>query len=231
MKTIGIIGAMEEEIENIKPYIDIISTKNIVGVDFYMGKMGGNNVVLVRSGIGKVNAAVCSQVLIDLYAVDYIINVGVAGAINKDLKIGDVVIATDTMHHDMDTTYFGDDIGIIPRMEESAFKADNELIEIALKSSYDVLENNNVVTGRIVSGDQFLCDIEKKNKIWSHFKASCVDMESAAIGQACYLNKIPFCIIRSISDNSDEDNQYENFFRDSAIKASNILKDMINIIE
>lgn len=231
MKTIGIIGAMEEEIENIKPYIDIISTKNIVGLDFYMGKMGGNNVVLVRSGIGKVNAAVCSQVLIDLYAVDYIINVGVAGAINKDLKIGDVVIATDTMHHDMDTTYFGDDIGIIPRMEESAFKADNELIEIALKSSSDVLENNNVVTGRIVSGDQFLCDIEKKNKIWSHFKASCVDMESAAIGQACYLNKIPFCIIRSISDNSDEDNQYENFFRDSAIKASNILKDMINIIE
>lgn len=231
MKTIGIIGAMEEEIENIKPYIDIISTKNIVGLDFYMGKMGGNNVVLVRSGIGKVNAAVCSQVLIDLYAVDYIINVGVAGAINKDLKIGDVVIATDTMHHDMDTTCFGDDIGIIPRMEESAFKADNELIEIALKSSSDVLENNNVVTGRIVSGDQFLCDIEKKNKIWSHFKASCVDMESAAIGQACYLNKIPFCIIRSISDNSDEDNQYENFFRDSAIKASNILKDMINIIE
>lgn len=231
MKTIGIIGAMEEEIENIKPYIDIISTKNIVGLDFYMGKMGGNNVVLVRSGIGKVNAAVCSQVLIDLYAVDYIINVGVAGAINKDLKIGDVVIATDTMHHDMDTTYFGDDIGIIPRMEESAFKSDNELIEIALKSSSDVLENNNVVTGRIVSGDQFLCDIEKKNKIWSHFKASCVDMESAAIGQACYLNKIPFCIIRSISDNSDEDNQYENFFRDSAIKASNILKDMINIIE
>lgn len=231
MKTIGIIGAMEEEIENIKPYIDIISTKNIVGLDFYMGKMGGNNVVLVRSGIGKVNAAVCSQVLIDLYAVDYIINVGVAGAINKDLKIGDVVIATDTMHHDMDTTYFGDDIGIIPRMEESAFKADNELIEIALKSSSDVSKNNNVVTGRIVSGDQFLCDIEKKNKIWSHFKASCVDMESAAIGQACYLNKIPFCIIRSISDNSDEDNQYENFFRDSAIKASNILKDMINIIE
>ena len=91
MKTIGIIGAMEEEIENIKPHIDIISTKNIVGLDFYMGKMGGNNVVLVRSGIGKVNAAVCSQVLIDLYAVDYIINVGVAGAINKELKIGDSV--------------------------------------------------------------------------------------------------------------------------------------------
>ena len=230
MKTIGIIGAMEEEIENIKPHIDIISTKNIVGLDFYMGKMGGNNVVLVRSGIGKVNAAVCSQVLIDLYAVDYIINVGVAGAINKELKIGDVVIATDTMHHDMDTTYFGDEIGIIPRMEESSFKADDELINIALQASKDTIENN-IYTGRIVSGDQFLCDIEKKNKIWSHFKAYCVDMESAAIGQTCYLNKIPFSIIRSISDNSDENNEYENFFKDSAIKASNILKNMIDIID
>lgn len=230
MKTIGIIGAMEEEIESIKPHIDIISTKNIVGLDFYMGKMGGNNVVLVRCGIGKVNAAICSQVLIDLYAVDYIINVGVAGAINKELKIGDIVIATDTMHHDMDTTYFGDELGIIPRMEESKFKADSELIDIALKVSNDILENNKAFTGRIVSGDQFLCDIEKKNKIWSHFKAFCVDMESAAIGQACYLNKIPFAVIRSISDNSDEDNDYENFFRDSAIKASNILRNMIEIM-
>ncbi|WP_250277918.1 5'-methylthioadenosine/adenosylhomocysteine nucleosidase [[Clostridium] colinum] len=229
MKTIGIIGAMEEEIENIKPHIDIISTKNIVGLDFYMGKMSGNNVVLVRSGIGKVNAAICSQVLIDLYAVDYIINVGVAGAINKDLKIGDIVVATDVMHHDMDTTYFGDELGIIPRMEESCFKADEELMNIAVNSSTKETENT-IFTGRIVSGDQFLCDIDKKNKIWSHFKAYCVDMESAAIGQTCYLNKIPFCIIRSISDNSDENNDYENFFRDSAIKASNILKNMIEVI-
>ncbi len=231
MKTIGIIGAMEEEIESIKPHIDIISTKNIVGLDFYMGKMGGNNVVLVRSGIGKVNASICSQVLIDLYAVDYIINVGVAGAINKDLKIGDVVIATDTMHHDIDTSYFGDEIGIIPRMEESCFKADEDLTKIAMKVSNNIIENNKIVAGRIVSGDQFLCDIEKKNKIWQHFKAFCVDMESAAIGQTCYLNKIPFSIIRSISDNSEENNEYENFFKDSALKASNILKEIINIIE
>lgn len=230
MKTIGIIGAMEEEIESIKPHIDIISTKNIVGLDFYMGKMGGNNVVLVRSGIGKVNASVCSQVLIDLYAVDYIINVGVAGAINKELKIGDIVIATDTMHHDMDTTYFGDELGVIPRMSQSSFKADDELIDIALQASKETTENN-IYTGRIVSGDQFLCDVEKKNKIWSHFKAYCVDMESAAIGQTCYLNKIPFTIIRSISDNSDENNEYENFFKDSAIKASNILKNMIELID
>lgn len=229
MNTIGIIGAMEEEIENIKPYIDIISTKNIVGLDFYMGKMGGNNVVLVRSGIGKVNASICTQVLIDLYAVDFIINVGVAGAINKELKIGDIVIAKDVMHHDIDTTFFGDELGIIPRMEESCFKTDEELAKIAF-SAAEGETDGKIYSGRIVSGDQFICDTEKKNKILSHFKAYCVDMESAAIGQTCYLNKIPFIAIRSISDGSDENNEYENFFKDSALKASVIIKNMVELL-
>ena len=106
----------------------------------------------------------------------------------------------------------------------------SDKIIIVKASSKDTIENN-IYTGRIVSGDQFLCDIEKKSKIWSYFKAYCVDMESAAIGQTCYLNKIPFSIIRSISDNSDENNEYENFFKDSAIKASNILKNMIELID
>lgn len=229
MNTIGIIGAMEEEIENIKPYIDIISTKNIVGLDFYMGKMEGNNVILVRSGIGKVNAAICTQVLIDLYAVDIIINVGVAGATNKSLKIGDIVISKDTMHHDMDTTFFGDELGIIPRMEESCFAADENLMKIAITAVESETDCTHYC-GRIVSGDQFICDVEKKNKISSHFKSYCVDMESAAIGQTCYLNKIPFIAIRSISDNSDENNEYQNFFKESALKASIIVKKMIQLL-
>lgn len=232
MKTIGIIGAMEEEIEHIKPLIDIISTKNIVGLDFYMGKMSGNNVVLVRCGIGKVNAAVCTQVLIDLYAVDYIINVGVAGSISKELKIGDIVISKDTMHHDMDTTHFGDELGIIPRMETSVFEADKELIDMATSIS-NQFEDSNVYVGRIISGDQFLCDLEKKNKLWTIFKAHCVDMESASIGQTCYLNKIPFLIVRSISDTADDnkENEYENFFRDSAVKASKLLQSIVESID
>lgn len=230
MKTIGIIGAMEEEIESIKPDIDIISTKNIVGLDFYMGKMGGNNVVLVRSGIGKVNASICTQVLVDFYAVDFIINVGVAGAINKELKIGDIVVATDVMHHDMDTTFFGDELGVIPRIEESSFKSDEELFNLAISLSEKQLINNTVYSGRIVSGDQFICEAEKKNKISSHFKAYCVDMESAAIGQTCYLNKIPFIVIRSVSDGSDENNEYKNFFKESALKASIIVKNMIELL-
>lgn len=234
MSTIGVIGAMDEEIINIKPYIEIISTKNIVGLDFYMGNMNGHNVVLVRSGIGKVNAAICSQILIDLYAVDYIINVGVAGSVDANLKIGDIVVSTDTMHHDMDTTHFGDELGIIPRMETSNFLADKNLIDIAVESAKAEIKNNqSVYTGRIVSGDQFVCNVEIKNKIDSTFKPKCVDMESSAIGQVCYLNKIPFVIIRSISDGSDDSNpdEYENFFRDSALKASLVLNNMIKNIK
>lgn len=231
MKTIGIIGAMEEEVINIKSQIDIISAKNIVGLDFYMGKMAGNNVVLVRCGIGKVNAAVCTQVLIDLYAVDYIINVGVAGAISKELEIGDIVISSDVVHHDFDTTVFGDKMGVIPRMDESFFKADEEIIKIALKA----VENENNVkahVGRIASGDQFISSSEAKNRIWNTFKALCAEMEGAAIAQASYLNKIPFVIIRSISDKAEEGTSvnYEQFFKKSAETASRIVKHMIDIM-
>lgn len=225
MKTIGIIGAMEEEIQSLKPYLEIISTKNIVGTDFYMGKMAGHNVVIVRSGIGKVNASICTQILIDLYAVDCIINVGVAGAVNKDVKVGDIVIANDVMYHDM----LVDEPGIIPRMDESIFKCDSELFKLGL----DIASKDNTVhTGRIVSGDIFLCDLEKKNQLWTTFKAFAVDMESAAIGHTSYLNKIPFLIIRSISDTSDDANpdEFEKFFRQCAIKASDILQAMVQAL-
>lgn len=231
MKTVGIIGAMEEEVTNIKDDLDIISAKNINGLDFYMGKLYGNNVVVVRSGIGKVNAAICAQVLIDLYAVDCIINVGVAGAISKDLNIGDIVVSEDAVHHDFDTTIFGDPIGVISRMEESFFKADDELIEKALTAAKKE-SSNNVYKGRIASGDQFISTSEAKSKIWNNFKALCAEMEGAAIAHTCYLNKIPFVIIRSISDKAEEGNpiNYEQFFRDSAITAEKIVKNMIEII-
>jgi len=230
VKTIGVIGAMEEEIITLKEQIDIISAKNIIGIDFYIGKMLGNNVVLVRSGIGKVNAAICTQILIDLYAVDYIINVGVAGAVDKSLKIGDIVICKDAVYHDFDTTVFGDAIGIIPRMNESFFKADDVIIKIALEAASK--QNKNAIVGRIASGDQFVSNSDVKNKIWNNFKASCVEMEGAAIAHTCYLNKIPFSIIRSISDNAEEQNtvNYEQFFKESAVVAAAIVKNMIEIL-
>lgn len=233
MKTIGIIGAMEEEVLSIKSQMDIISVKNIIGLDFYMGKMSGNNAVLVRSGIGKVNAAICAQVLIDLYAVDYIINVGVAGSVSKELEIGDIVISKDAVYHDFDTSVFGDPIGTIPRMNESYFPADEELIKIAHDAAAETAVENSVVLGRIASGDQFVSSSEVKSNIWSNFKAFCVEMEGTAVAHTCYLNKIPFVIIRSISDKAEEGttNNYEQFFKDSAEIAAKIVSKMIHIMQ
>ena len=127
MKTIGIIGAMSEEVTYLKEKVEIVTTKNIIGLDFHVGKYCGNSIVLVISGIGKVNAAVCTQVLIDHFGVDYIINTGCAGAIHPELGIGDILISTDAVQHDMDVSALGDPIGTIPRLAESYFKADEML--------------------------------------------------------------------------------------------------------
>ena len=222
MKTIGIIGAMDEEIAFIKSISEIISAKNILGLDFFVGKYGSNSVVIVKSGIGKVNAAACTQVLIDHFAVDCVINVGVAGAIYKELKIGDVVISTDTVQHDMDVSALGDPIGTIPRLEESFFKADEELIALAEEVG-EYLEGHNVYKGRIASGDQF---------IWNNFKAYCAEMEGAAIAHVCYLNRIPFVVIRSISDNADGEAEmsYNEFTKVAAQNSSVILEEMLKRI-
>lgn len=223
--TIGIIGAMEAEIVSIKEDMNIISAKNIIGLDFYMGTLNGQNIVLVRSGVGKVNAAICTQILIDMYAVDTVINVGVAGAIAPDLHIGDIVISDDLVHHDFDTTKLGDEPGEVMG-SESYFKADEELV----KRAYSAVEKVGLTVsiGRIASGDQFISSPEAKERIWKLFKAKCCEMEGAAVAHTCYLNKIPFVVIRAISDNAEEGTEvnYERFFRESAIKAACIVKNM-----
>ena len=131
MHTIGIIGAMEEETTFLQEKMTIVQTQKAVGLDFFVGRYSGKNVILVKSGIGKVNAAICAQVLIDRFGVDCIINIGVAGAIYDQLKVGDIVISTDAVQHDMDTSVLGDPVGIIPRMEESYFPADPALRALA----------------------------------------------------------------------------------------------------
>lgn len=228
--TIGIIGAMEEEVVNLRESMDVISAKNVIGLDFYLGKLSGNNVVVVRSGIGKVNAAICAQVLIDLYAVDCIINVGVAGAVDKSLTIGDIVVSGDAVQHDFDTTALGDEPGVISRMDESVFAADEQLVNLA-KETVESL-GYPVCVGRVASGDQFVASPEVKSKIKSLFKPVCCEMEGAAIAHACYLNRIPFVILRAISDNADDsgDVDYERFFRESALKAASIIKKMVEKI-
>lgn len=229
---IGIIGAMDEEVENLKGIIENVEIRSVAGMDFYKGKISENNVVVVRSGIGKVNAAICTQILIDKFGVSVIINTGIAGSLNNDINIGDIVLSADTLQHDMDATAFGYDLSVIPRMENSVFKGDEELIKLAKETCEKNLTGVKVFTGRVVSGDQFISDKEKKNWLVDNFKGDCTEMEGAAIAHAAYLNNVPFLIIRAISDKAD-DSAHMDYpeFEAMAIKNSvTILKEMIENI-
>jgi len=228
MKTIGIIGALDEEIMLLKNNAEIVNAKNIVSTDFFMGKMHGKSVVIARCGVGKVNAAICTQVLVDIYGVDYVVNIGVAGGLHPDLKVCDTVISSDLLHHDFDATGFGYELGHIPRNSESIFEADETLIQLALEGAQSI-EGNNTHIGRIVTGDQFICTSADKERILSNFKPHCVEMEGAGIAQACYLNKIPFVVIRSMSDVSDEDamGSFEENVQRAAKNASIIVEHIV----
>ena len=229
--TFGIIGAMEEEIIYIKSKMEILNTRDIIGTTVYAGKMNSRDVVLARCGIGKVNAAVCTQMLIDLYKVDCVINTGIAGSMNADVHLGDVVISTKLVQHDFNTTAFGDDEpGGIPRLGVKFFEADNNLCGIAYENANGVLaaEGAKAHKGTIATGDQFISDATLKEKIGKTFAPLCVEMEGAAIAHACYLNNIPFVVIRAISDNSDGDIEiYENYVEVASKNSSSIVEKII----
>ncbi|HHV09682.1 MAG TPA: 5'-methylthioadenosine/adenosylhomocysteine nucleosidase [Clostridiales bacterium] len=203
MNKIGIIGAMDEEVHIIKEQMQEVRIRTVAAMDFYEGKLQGKEVVIVRCGIGKVNAAVCTQVLADLYQVDAVINTGVAGSLRNEIDIADIVLSTDTLQHDMDATGFGYGLGIIPRMDCSVFPADKKLVDLAKAVCEEVIPEVGIHTGRIVSGDQFISDGGKKEWLIQNFDGYCTEMEGAAIAQAAYLNQIPFLIIRAISDKAD----------------------------
>lgn len=203
MKKIGIIGAMDEEVNIIKGHMKEIEVKTIASLEFCEGTLQGKEVVVVRSGIGKVNAAVCTQILADLYHIDAVINTGVAGSLRNEIDIADIVLSTDTLQHDMDATGFGYDPGVIPRMDHSVFEADDRLLTLAKEICREVIPTVGIHIGRIVSGDQFISDSEKKEWLVENFGGYCTEMEGAAIAQTAYLNGIPFLIIRAISDKAD----------------------------
>ncbi|MDR1687214.1 MAG: 5'-methylthioadenosine/adenosylhomocysteine nucleosidase [Clostridiales bacterium] len=233
MNTIGIIGAMESEIAQLKNEMEIKSTKKLVNTEFYEGTMTGKNVVLVKCGIGKVNAAVCAQTLINLYNASCVINTGAAGAISGKLNIGDVVVSTDLIQHDFDTSAVGDILGVIPGLSVDSFAADERLIKIAQEAGEEVLAGkNNVFTGRIATGDQFIATKEQKQKIEGSFSAMCAEMEGGAIAQTCWLNNVPFVIVRAISDNADEKAtmSFPEFVKLAAKNAACIVRRMITQI-
>lgn len=218
---IGIIGAMDEEVAKVKESMNHVEIKTIAGMDFYKGIMGNRETVVVRSGIGKVNAAICSQILADQYHVTAIINTGIAGSLRNEINIGDVVLSTDALHHDMDARGFGYTPGQIPRMDVLAFEADKHLLEVAKSCCERAVPEIGVHIGRVVSGDQFISDKEKKQWIASTFSGYCTEMEGAAIAQAAYLNNIPFLIIRAISDKADDSAEMDySEFEAAAIRHS-----------
>ena len=203
MKTIGIIGAMEVEVAILKAKMEDVRIIKKASMDFYEGILAGKKVVVVRSGIGKVNAGICAQILADVFSVDAIINTGIAGSLNKNINIGDIVLSTDVVQHDMDATGFGYRKGQIPQMPVFFFNADDNLRRLAAEVCKEVNPDIQVFEGRIASGDQFVCDQDVKNRIVSEFSAYATEMEGAAIGQAAYLNEIPFLVVRAISDKAD----------------------------
>ena len=202
---IGIIGAMEEEVAALKEDMDIQETVEQASMVFCKGKLCGKDVVVVRSGIGKVNAGICAQILVDRFRADMLINTGIAGSLDARIDIGDMVISTDALHHDMDATIFGDAIGQIPRMDTLAFPADEELVQKAAKANEKANPDIRTFTGKVASGDQFIATQEAREKIRKTVKGDCAEMEGAAIAHACWLNRIPFLIIRAISDSANED--------------------------
>lgn len=228
---IGVIGAMDEEVKILKDKMIIEKRELKARMEFFSGSLLGKNVVVVTCGIGKVNAAVCTQILIDDFKVNNIINVGVAGGIGEEILPGDVVIGENMVQHDMDTSVFGDKLGQIPRLDTFDFKCDNKLVETARIACTDI-KNHKTFSGRIVSGDQFIADTEKIRWLKKEFGALACEMEGGSIAQVCYLNSVPFVVIRSISDNADTGAHmdYQKFVPIAVDNSIHIIERMLHIL-
>lgn len=231
-KVIGIIGAMEEEVEILKNKMDIKEEVQVAGMTFYQGTVHDQSIVLARSGVGKVNAAMCAQIMASSFDIDYLINSGVAGGMFGELKQGDIVISTDAVQHDFDVTALGEPLGEISRLGITYFEADESLINLAEKAAANTnLEGVNVFKGRIASGDQFIAGGDLEERIRTNFEPYAVEMEGAAIAHVAYLNEVPYVIIRAISDNADGEAElsYPEFLPIAAKNASLLLDKIIEI--
>lgn len=228
MKIIGVIGAMEEEVSLLIGQMKNKETKTIAGMEFNKGKLWDIDAVIVKSGIGKVNMAICTQILVDVYKVTAVINTGVAGGLYEKLNVGDIVISSDVVQHDMDATGFGYKPGQIPRMDAFSFPADKDLVKLAEQSCKIVNSDIQCFVGRVATGDQFISSNEKKQWIIDNFQAYCAEMEGGAMAQTAYLNKVPFVVIRAISDKADNSATvtYEEFEKQAIVHTMKLLTAM-----
>ena len=226
---IGIIGAMDVEVDSLKEAANISKTSKIAEMEFCEGTLGDKKVVIVKCGMGKVNAGICAKTLINDFGCKKIINTGVAGSLDNTLNIGDIVVSEDAVQHDFDVEYIGYKKGEIPYTGLYAFPADKDLRADAVEAVKATASDIKVYEGRICSGDQFIYNKEQKDKITGNFGGMCCEMEGGAIAQACYLNNTPFVIIRAVSDKVDETDavEYSEFEPVAAARSANVVKYMV----
>lgn len=226
---IGIIGAMTIEVQALKELMDEPKIQTISTVDFYSGKINGVDTVVAVAGVGKVNAAVCTQAMILTYHPDYIINVGVAGGLAPELGIGDIAVATDVVEHDMDTTPLGDEPGYISGMGMVKIPCDKYLSDM-ISAAAEKIDGIKVLTGTIASGDQFISKTEQRKRITETFNAISAEMEGASIGHVCRMNDVKFGVLRAISDGANS-NSAMDFPTFTKMAAANSIKIICELLE
>ena len=232
-KTFGVIGAMESEVAQLRAALKMPEARTVAGLTFYAGTLGENRVVLVRSGVGKVNAARCAQILIDLYEPDYLVNTGIAGGIGAGLAVADVVIGTELVQHDFDAVNFGYARGNICEPEHrgtpTVFRSDETLIAAFRAAAESLIDAKRVKTGRIATGDLFVASAETKRDIADTFGAIAAEMEGCAIAQVAALAGVPFIVLRAISDLADGSSvgSFGEFEQETADLSAAILRRMI----
>ena len=231
MGTIGIIGAMEVEVKELKEQMQITRQLTKAGMEFCEGILEGQDVVVVRSGVGKVNAAVCSQTMILKYSPDIMINVGVAGGLSDEFKIGDIAVADSVVEHDMDTSPIGDPVGLISGINLVNIPCDKKLADL-MEQAVSKVGTITSKRGVIASGDQFISKQEQRDRIKDNFGAIAAEMEGASIGHVCYMNGVPFGVLRAISDGANDDSHmdYPEFAKMAAANSIKIILELLNSI-
>lgn len=227
MIKLGIIGAMDVEVATLKERMENPTVTTRAAMHYYEGKLEGLPAVVVQCGVGKVNAAMCAQILCDCFGVTHIVNTGIAGSLCAELDIADMVVSADVIYHDFDLRFWGRPIGQVPGMDVTAFPAD-EMLKTLARSAAECVNPGHVRIGRIASGDQFICSKEQKEKIIADTSAICAEMEGAAIAHTAYRNGIPFVILRAISDKADDSAEmdYPTFERLAAHRCAAVTQAM-----
>ena len=229
MKKLGIIGAMIVEVETLKKHMTDMQISTRAGMEFCSGKLMGLDVVVVQCGVGKVNAALCVQILCDCFGVTHIVNTGVAGSLCAELDIGDLVISREAVYHDFDCHVINDAyrVGQVPGLPVWSFPADQQLMELAMGAAETVNPGHSRF-GTVASGDQFICNKDTKEQIIANTGAICTEMEGAAIAHASWRNQVPFVILRAISDKADDsaDMDYPTFEAIAAVRCAAVAEEL-----